>query len=53
MKDIAMKQIADSAGNSRVFGLDRYDDGLCLDHIWAKPTHEWNPDSEFVFRIRK
>lgn len=50
---VAMKQIADSGGNPRVFKLLRHDDGLWLDGYWARPTNRWNLDNGFVFRIRK
>jgi len=26
---------------------------LWLNDNWANPTNEWNPDNEFVFRLRK
>ena len=42
----------DSDGNPNVFALERNDDGLWLNDNWAKPDNEWNPDSEFVFRLR-
>ena len=50
---IGMKQIADSGGYPRVFDLGRNDDGLWLIIDWAAPGYEWNPDNEFVFRLRK
>lgn len=50
---IGMKQIADSGGDPDVFSLARYDDGLWLRNVWARPGIEWNPDDEFVFRLRK
>ncbi len=50
---VAMKQIADSDGNPRVFNLQRRDDGLWLYGDWARPGLEWHPRYEFVFRLRK
>jgi hypothetical protein len=48
-----MKQITDSDGFPRVFGLHLNDDGLWLDSGWAGPDFTWDPDNEFVFRFRK
>ena len=50
---IGMKQIADSDGDPRVFYLVRSGGGLWLDRFWAGPGDEWDPDDEFVFRLRK
>lgn len=50
---VAMEPIADSDGNPNVFNLERNDDGLWLYVGWAGPDREWNPDDEFVFRLRK
>ena len=50
---IGMKQIADPGGDPDVFDLGRNDDGLWLDSYWARPTNEWDPDDELVFRLRK
>ncbi len=50
---IGMKQITDSDGNPRVFGLERDDGGLWLDGYWAKPDGGWYPGHGFVFRLRK
>jgi hypothetical protein len=50
---IGMKQIAGSGGHPRVFSLVRDDDGLWLYDRWATPGREWDPDDEFVFRLRK
>ena len=50
---IGMKQIADRDGDPNVFNLARIEDGLWLYDNWAKPTNEWNPENEFVFRLRK
>lgn len=50
---IGMKQIADSGGRPRVFRLERSDDGLWLYNGWAEPDSTWDPDDEFVFRLRK
>ncbi|OGI16847.1 MAG: hypothetical protein A3J63_00070 [Candidatus Moranbacteria bacterium RIFCSPHIGHO2_02_FULL_40_12b] len=51
---IAMKQIAASDGGPHVFRVRRRDDGKSwLDDYWAKPTHGWYDDNEFVFRLRK
>lgn len=43
---------ADPDGNPNVFNLERNDDGLWLNNNWAKPDNEWNPNNEFVFRLR-
>lgn len=50
---IAMKQIADRNGDPSVFYLERRLDGLWLYYDIAYPTHMWNPNDEFVFRLRK
>ena len=50
---MGMKQITGSGGGPRVFGLGRDGDGLWLHDSWATPGSEWNPDDEFVFRLRK
>lgn len=50
---VGMKQIVDSNGDSRVFSLERDEDGLWLDDLWARPDYEWHPSSEFVFSLRK
>ena len=50
---MGMKQISVSDGNPLVFELGRNDDGLWLYGPWASPGNEWNPDDEFVFRLRK
>ena len=50
---IGMKQITDSDGYPRVFGLVRRDDGLWLGNDWARPDRAWDPDLELVFRFRK
>lgn len=42
----------DRDGNPNVFNVNRNDDGLWLDNNWAKPDNEWNPDNQFVFRLR-
>ena len=43
----------DRNGNPNVFNLKRNEDGLWLEDNWAKPENRWNPDNEFVFRLRK
>ena len=50
---IGMKQIADRGGNPDVFYLVRGEGGLWLDDCWTRPTDEWGPENEFVFRLRK
>lgn len=50
---IAMKQILDRDGNSYVFKLERYEDGLWLHVNWAPSGYRWYPDYEFVFSLRK
>jgi len=50
---IAMKQIADRYGYPYVFDLVRDEGGLWLSDNGAKPQRKWNPDDEFVFRLRK
>jgi len=50
---MAMKQITDQFGSPSVFELVRYDDGLWLIDISARPDFEWSPGREFVFRLRK
>ncbi len=50
---IGMKQIPVPDGDPDVFGLVRSVDGLWLSGSWAKPSHEWDPGNEFVFRLRK
>ena len=44
---------ADRNGNPNVFNVERNEDGLWLNNNWAKPTNDWNPSDEFVFRFRK
>ncbi len=50
---IAMKQISDRNGRPSVFDLGHDASGLRLDDSWARPTIKWDPDDEFVFRLRK
>lgn len=50
---IAMKQISDRGGFPSVFKLARRDGGLWLLDRWASPDRRWDPDHEFVFRLRK
>ena len=50
---IGMKQITDRDGNPNVFNLKRNEDGLWLNDYWTGPAGEWNPENEFVFRLRK
>lgn len=50
---VGMKQIADSVGYPYVFRLGRSDDGFWLYDYWAIPGSRWDPDYEFVFRLRK
>jgi len=50
---IAMKQITDRDGHPNVFGLHRSEDGLWLSSDWARPDDTWDPDSRFVFSLRK
>ncbi|KKT93241.1 MAG: hypothetical protein UW94_C0008G0041 [Parcubacteria group bacterium GW2011_GWA2_45_14] len=49
--NVGIKYVAVSGG---VFKLDRYGEGLWLESAyWASPSSQWNPDSEFVFRLRQ
>lgn len=50
---IGMKQITDSGGYPDVFDLERSDDGLWLNDLWAKPDRTWSPGYEWCFRLRK
>ena len=50
---VAMQQIADPGRYSRVFGVGRGGDGLWLFDEWAKPMYGWDPQDEFVLRLRK
>lgn len=50
---VGMKQITVSDGRPYVFELGRYDDGLWLSVLWARPDGEWAPDGQFAFRLRK
>lgn len=50
---IAMKQISDPDGGPSVFNLRHGDDGVWLYYHWAEPDDRWNPDNQFVFRLRK
>lgn len=50
---IAMKSIASSADNPRIFTLECHEHGLTLVDDMAEPDLEWNPDDEFAFRLRK
>ena len=50
---VGMKQITDRDGYPYVFDLGRHGDGLWLHSHWTNPTHEWSPENELVFRLRK
>lgn len=50
---IGMKQITDSDGDPSVFSLGHGGGGLWLSFDWARPSIEWSPSYEFVFRLRK
>jgi len=50
---IGMKQIAVPSGFPSIFSLARAGDGLWLYSSWARSDDEWNPFSQFVFRLRK
>lgn len=50
---IGIKPITDSGGDPDVWDVARDDDGLWLGHDWAGPDGTWDPDYEFVFRLRK
>ncbi|MFA5798945.1 MAG: hypothetical protein WC892_05200 [Patescibacteria group bacterium] len=50
---VAMKQISDPGGDPGVFSVERRADGAWLDVRWAGPAPTWDPDYEFVFRLRK
>lgn len=43
----------DRNGNPNVFNLERNADGLWLNNNWANPDNKWDPENEFVFRLRK
>lgn len=45
--------ISDPDGNPNVFKLERNEDGLWLNNNWARPDNKWNPNNQFVFRLRK
>ena len=50
---IAMKQIADRGGDPGVFRLVRVEVGIWLYYRWARPADRWDPESRFVFAVRK
>lgn len=50
---VGMEQISDRDGNPGVFELSRRGDGLWLCSRWVRPSDQWFPESEFVFRLRK
>lgn len=50
---IAMRQITVLEGSLHAFMVRRPSDGMWLDIAWAEPTRDWDPDDEFVFRLRK
>src|SRR3989344_2258053 len=44
---------ADRNGNPNVFNVERNANGLWLNNNIANPDNRWNPDDEFVFRLRQ
>lgn len=50
---IGTKQIASSDGVRPIFKLESRANGLSLGSPWAGPTSYWDPDTVFVFRLRK
>lgn len=44
--------IPDRDGKPNVFMLKRNGDGLWLNDNWTNPGDRWNPENEFVFRLR-
>lgn len=50
---IGMKQISGRSGSPSVFILARDAGGAWLSYDWANPDFGWDPDDEFVFRLRK
>ncbi|MFA6486522.1 MAG: hypothetical protein WCT40_04110 [Candidatus Magasanikbacteria bacterium] len=51
--NIGMKQISGPDGDPDVFNLRRYGDGVWLIYYWTRPDDQWDPDDQFVFRLRK
>jgi hypothetical protein len=50
---MARRAKPDPDGNPNVFKLNRDGDDLWLEGNWANPENQWNPNNEFVFRLRK
>lgn len=46
---VAMKPIASSDGEPRIFVLVHNADGLFLDAAWARPDDKWHPNNKFMF----
>ena len=49
---IAMKPIAGSGGDPRVFGVGRGGDGLWLLDTWANPDYRWDPSGQFALGLK-
>jgi hypothetical protein len=50
---IGMKQIVVSDGNPKIFGLEHHGLSFWFNGYWASPDFSWEPNAEFVFRIRR
>jgi len=50
---MARYTITDRNGNPNVFNLNHNDNGFWLNNNIAKPDNKWNPENEFLFRLRK
>ena len=50
---VAMKPIATSDGEPRIFVLAHKDDGLSLDAIPARAYDYWDPNDKFVFCLQR
>ncbi|MFZ2682090.1 MAG: hypothetical protein WAZ14_03295 [Patescibacteria group bacterium] len=50
---VGMKPIIGQNGYPFVFSVGRRGDGSWLNDSWARPDEQWNPDHEFLFRLRK
>ena len=50
---VGMRPISGADGGSRVFRVERDDDGMWLSYGWADPTDVWFPSDQFLFRLRK
>ncbi len=50
---VGMKPFADQDGSLYVFRVERDARGLWLNDDWAEPDDQWDPDDQFLFRLRK